>query len=187
MKEKYNQIWELALPYLKAGVMKDFVLHTKGVISAMEIILQNEKSDENILIPAAILHDTGWSRVPAYLQRSKEPADKRKAMELHLEYAAPIISVVLTKLNYTPNQIQRIIEIVKAHKFQDPTELDKQLLIDADSTADAFKDQFYSDVKSYGTTPLQAYEYRKQNKFYTTSATKLFANELENRRKEFQN
>ncbi len=104
MKEKYNQIWELASPYLKAGVMKDFVLHTKGVISAMEIILQNEKGDEDILIPAAILHDTGWSKVPAHLQKSKESADKRYAMELHLEYAAPIISEILTKVNYAPNK-----------------------------------------------------------------------------------
>ena len=186
MKEIHEQIWNLVIPYLRKGVIKDFVLHTQGVVKAIELILKEEEGDGDILMPAAILHDVGWSKVPADLQKSKDDADRKKALELHLEYASPIIEEVLTKVNYDQNQIQRVIGVVKAHKFQDPSEFEKQLLIDADAVADAFKEQFYSDVESYGTTHQKLYEFRKQNKFYTATARKIFNRELEERRKEFQ-
>lgn len=186
MKEIYEEIWDLAQPYLRAGVMKDFVLHTEGVVKAMELILQEEDGDEDILIPAAILHDVGWSKVPEDLQKSKDDEDKKRALELHLEYAPPIIKEILAKFDYGPDKIQRIIEIVKAHKFQDPDELEKQLLIDADAVADAFKEQFESDVESYDTTPEKLYEFRKENEFYTATARKIFNRELEERKIEFQ-
>jgi hypothetical protein len=186
MKQIFEQILGLALFYLKKGVMKDFVLHTQGVVKAMELILQIEKGNENILIPAAILHDVGWSKIPINLQKSQDETDKKQAIKLHLEYASSIIREILTKINYPQKQIQKIINLVKAHKFEDPKNLDKQLLIDADSLADAFKEQFYSDVESYSTTPEKLYEFRKQNQFYTSIARKIFKEELEKRKREFQ-
>ena len=72
MKEKYNNIWELAKPYLEKGVKKDFILHTTCVVKAMELLLEHEKGDESLLIPAAILHDVGWSKVPQDLQKSSD-------------------------------------------------------------------------------------------------------------------
>lgn len=89
MKEKFVKIWELAVPFLKKGKRKDFVLHSKGVVKAMELLLKQEKGDEDILIPAAILHDTGWSKVPLGLQKTSDKAKIKKGMWLHLKYAAP--------------------------------------------------------------------------------------------------
>ena len=37
INKKYNEIWKLAKPYLEKGKMKNFVLHTKGVVKAMEL------------------------------------------------------------------------------------------------------------------------------------------------------
>lgn len=187
MKEVYEKIWDLAEPYLRKGTAKDFALHTQGVVKAMELILKEEKGNDDILIPAAILHDVGWSKVPSNLQRSREEADRKKALELHLEYAAPIIEEILGKVDYNYKQIQRVVDIVKSHKFKDPSELEKQLLIDADTAADAFKEQFYSDVESYETTPEKLYDFRKKNEFYTATARKIFERELEERRKEIKN
>ena len=59
MKKIFEKIWKLALPYLKKGRRKNFVIHTQGVIKAMELLLKKEKEDKDTLIPAAILHDTG--------------------------------------------------------------------------------------------------------------------------------
>ena len=98
MKDVFQQIWELAKPYLKKGVVKDFVVHTEGVIKAMELILKQEEGDERILIPAAILHDVGWCNVPPRLQKSNDREDKVKAMSLHLEYAKPVIKTVLKRV-----------------------------------------------------------------------------------------
>jgi hypothetical protein len=73
---------------------------------------------------------------------------------------------------------------VVSHKFSRPKRLDKRMLIDADAVADSFKEQFYSDCKAYGTSPRKNYYYRMKNKFYTKTATKIFANEMRKRKKE---
>ncbi len=185
MDKLFEEIWQLALPYLKRGVMKDFVIHTKGVIKAMELLLEKEKGNKDILIPAAILHDVGWSKVPLELQKSNDESDKVEALKLHLKYAPQIIEEILGKADYDKAKIERIIDIAISHKFQDPKESDKQLLIDADALADAFKEQFYSDVKSYGLTPEKNYKFRKKSKFYTRTVAELFKKELEKRREEF--
>lgn len=185
MKKIHEKIWRLAKLYLIKGTKKNFVIHTKGVIKAMELLLEKENGDEDILIPAAILHDVGWSRVSSDLQKSKKQKDRTKALHLHLKHAISIIKEILTKEDYNKSKIERVINIVQAHKFQKPAELDKQLLIDADVMSDAFKEQFYSDAKSYNKTPKQNYEFRKRNKFYTNTAKQIFFKELEKRRKEF--
>jgi hypothetical protein len=185
MKKDYENIWNLALPYLKRGVMKDFVLHTKGVVKSMEMLLEKEHGEESTLVPAAILHDVGWSAVPESIQKSKDDSDRKKALRLHIEYAAPIIREVLGTLGWDNVRIERVVDIVTAHKFQDPTDPEKRLLIDADTMSDAFKEQFYSDVKSYYTTPQKLYEFRKGNNFYTKTAKAIFNKELEDRKNEF--
>jgi hypothetical protein len=186
MDKKYNKIWCLALPYLKKGKRKDFVVHTKGVVRAMEMIFEKEKADRDSLIPAAILHDVGWAKVSLKMQKSwMKKMEKIRGEELHLEYAPPIVKEILEKNKYSRGKIKTITEIILAHKFQNPKSPDKRLLIDADNLADAFQKQFYSDAKTYKVTLEENYKWRKKNnKFYTKIAKKTFDKELEKRRKE---
>lgn len=90
----------------------------------MELLLKQESGDEDILIPAAMLHDTGWSKIPVNLQKTNDKTKVNKAMELHLKFSAPIVVEVLTKLGYTKN----------------PRSLGKRLLIDADTLVDVFRE-----------------------------------------------
>ncbi|MBU4300525.1 MAG: HD domain-containing protein [Nanoarchaeota archaeon] len=185
--EKYAQVWDLALPYLEAGKKKDFVLHTKCVIKSMQMLLENEKGDADILMPAAILHDTGWSKVPAALQKSLDKAEAKKAMQMHLECGALIAEELLAKLNYGKDKIKRIAAIVFAHKFQSPQDSEKQIMIDADNLTDVFYEQFYGDCKDYKLTPEELFNIRKNNTYYTKTARKIFASELDARKKEIWN
>ncbi len=185
--KKYNKIWKLAKPYLEKGKMKNFVLHTKGVVKAMELLLQKENGDIDILIPAAILHDVGWAKVPATLQKSNNKKKQIQAQKLHIKYAPKIVKKILSKTKYNEKQIKTIIEIIVAHKFKNPIKLDKRLLIDADNLSDVFKKQFYSDVESYNVTPEQNYNFRKNdNSFYTKTAKIIFDKELKKRKQEFK-
>ena len=185
--KKYNEIWELAKPYLEKGKMKDFILHTKGVAKAMELLLQKENGDNDILIPSAILHDVGWAKVPTVLQKSNNKKEKIQALKLHIEYAPKIVRKILSEIKYDEKQIKTIIEIIVAHKFKNPIRLDKRLLIDADNLSDIFKEQFYSDAKSYNVTPEQNYDFRKNdNTFYTKTAKIIFDKELKKRKQEFK-
>jgi hypothetical protein len=185
MKTKYQKIWKLALPYLRGGVRKDFVLHTEGVVKAMEMILKLDgRGDESLLMPAAILHDTGWSMVPKFLQLSEDKKDKIKALELHLEFAPEIIGKILNQAGYEKEKISKIIDIVKAHKFKNPKEINKRILIDADTMSDCFKKQFESDMKSYKQSKESLYNFRKKNnKFYSKAAEEIFRKEIEKRKR----
>lgn len=184
MEKEYQLIWKLAEPYLKKGKRKDFILHTKEVLKAMELILKQEKGDRDILIPAAILHDAGWSKVPVRLQKSKNKNDRIRALELHIKYAPEIIQEVLRKAGYPESKIKSVEGIVIAHKFQKPRRKDKQFLIDADTLSEAFKIQFYDDVSAYGCPPEENYNWRIKNKFYTKTAGMIFKREMEKRKKE---
>jgi len=182
--KKYQNIWKLAVKYLEKGINKDFVNHTEGVVKAMELILKKEKGNPDILIPAAMLHDVGWAKVSKKYQCTSNKADRLQGMKNHIEFAPEIIKEILKSLNYNNFQINEIINIVKSHKFKNPRNLNKRLLIDADQLSDAFKKQFYSDVKAYKITPEKNYNFRiKDNNFYTKTAKDIFLKKMKERKK----
>ena len=184
MKKEFQKIWDLAVPYLEQGTMKDFVLHTKYVVKSMEMIIAGEGGDANILISAAILHDVGWSKVAPEFQSNADLGKKCEGQKQHIGFAKEIIEEILTKLNYKKEDIDHIVSIVESHKFQNPEDKDKQMLIDADNLSDTFKEQFDSDVKAYKSTPEQVYEYRTRNEYYAKTAKKIAKTEMAKRLKE---
>jgi len=186
MKKIYIKIWQQATPYLKKGKKKDFLTHTKWVIKSMEMLLKKEKGDKDLLMSAAILHDVGWSKVPLSLQKAVGGTKARKALELHIEYCPPIIEKILNNFGYSKSNIKKIIDIILAHKFKNPRDQDKRLLIDADTLSDIFKEPFYTDVKQYKITTRQLFNIRKENKFYTKTARLIFKRELARREQEIK-
>lgn len=187
MKEGFQKIQELAVEILKKVVRKDYVLHTLSVTKAMKMLIEKEGGDPDILILAAMCHDLGWRDVPEALQMpnlSKE--DYRKSIEQHLEKNPPVTQEVLSKIGYSQDKIDHIIEIILAHKFADPDTLDQEqkMLIDADTLSDVFSEQFYSDAKNYRRTPAEVLEFRSKNTYFTKTANEIFQRELEERKKE---
>ena len=183
---KYQSIWEKVEPLLLSGKRKDFLLHSKMVERAMKEIVAGEGGNSDILIPTAILHDVGWSEVSVELQLAEDNKSKHKALVEHIKNAPPIIRKILSELNYDKDKIEKIIDLIVAHKFIDPKEKDKQMLIDADTLSDTYKESFHSDVKSYNSTPRKTWEFRSKNTFYTETAKKIFKKQLNNRLKEIE-
>ena len=179
-----KRIWQLALPYLKMGARKDLVLHTKMVVKAMKMLLRKESGDRNILISAAILHDTGWSKVPLYLQKARDGNNVRTAMLLHLKYSVPIVKEILNAVNFEEGEIRQVSEIILAHKYRKPRAMNKRLLIDADTVSDIFREQFYADAQAYNISPAEFYKIRMKNRFYTDTARRIFEKESRNRARE---
>ena len=185
MKPKYQNVWKLAVEYLSEGVLRDYVVHTKGVVKAMEMILKKEVGDPDILIPAAILHDVGWAKVPKKHQRLGDKKKLLQATKLHIKYAPEIIRKILRPLDYENSRINEIIDIVNSHKFCKPRKLSKKLLIDADQLSNAFKEQFDSDSKAYNITGEELYNFRmKNNVFYTKIAENIFLKLMAERKSE---
>lgn len=179
MDPKYLPIWQQVEPLLKTAKLKNFVLHSLNVARAMEEIIAGEGGDPDLLVPAALLHDIGWTEVPLELQLAEDSESKHQALVEHIKQAPPLIRKILSSLNYPSDRIERIVDIVAAHKFQDPQEdNDKQIIIDADALSDTYKESFYSDMESYHSTPEKLYEFRKFNTFYTPTAQKIFQTQL---------
>lgn len=175
------------MPYLRKAVRKDFVVHTKGVVKAMEMLLEKEKGDEDILMISAILHDTGWSMVSEEFQLGwKDKKIKFESEKQHLEFARETIKSILGEAGFPKDDINRVISTVQSHLFKNPRDRNKRLLIDADNLSDVFKKQFYTDAKEYKCSDEEQLELRRKNKFYTKTAQEIFDKELKKREKEIK-
>lgn len=106
MDKKYKAIWEKAKPLLEKGRMKNFVIHIKMVVRAMEEIIAGEGGDPNTLIPAAILHDVGWSELSLDLQLTEDKSKAHEALVQHIKKAPPIVRRILGELQYGKEQIK---------------------------------------------------------------------------------
>lgn len=189
MEYKYQKIQQLATQILKKVIRKDYVLHTLTVTQVMKMLLEKEGGNPEIMMAAALCHDLGWHDVPEELQMpdlSKE--DYRESIKQHLEKNPPVTQEVLEKVGYPQDKIDRIIEIILAHKFVDPNTLsqEQKMLIDADTLSDVFSEQFYSDAKNYKRTPAEVLEFRSKNTYFTKTAHEIFQRELEERKKEIE-
>jgi len=184
LNSKHKLTWEKVKPLMVQLKKKDYVLHVQLVTRAMQALILKEGGNEDILIPAALLHDIGWSEVSEKLQLASDKEEKLEAERQHLSKASPIIRTILSNLNYKKDLIEQIIDVVLSHKFAKPQKKEQQLLIDADTLSDTYKEAFYSDIKSYNTTPEEALAFRGKNTFYTKTARKIFQKELAARRKE---
>lgn len=186
LNDKHLLIWDKVKPLLAKVKKKDYVLHVEMVTKAMSELIKKEGGDSAILIPAALLHDVGWSEVPDHLQLATKKEDKVNAGKQHIEKAPAIIRRILSELGYDPQAINEVIRVVLAHKYTQPDNKDEQLLIDADTLSDTYKKSFYSDINSYNTTPQDALKFRSQNTFYTQTAKQIFKREIDARRREIK-
>lgn len=187
MNQKYRNVWDEVSKRLQGIGKKDYVLHSRMVTRAMEEIIRGEGGNPDLLIPAAMLHDIGWSNVPKYLQFAKIPKDKKEAEKQHLEKAPDVIQTILISFEYNQGLIDKIIHVVLNHKSKNPEE-DKEIecIVDADNLSDTFKESFYSDVISYSSTPQKTYDFRSKNKFFTKTAKAIFKRHLKARLNEIE-
>lgn len=68
----HYQIWAEVEKRLTGVGKKDYILHLRMVVRAMQELIEGEGGDADILIPAAMLHDIGWANVE---ERLFDPKD----------------------------------------------------------------------------------------------------------------
>ena len=61
MKEIFNKIWELSLHYQDK---RDDFGHAETSLKYATELVTLENGNEDVVIPAVILHDVGWSQLP---------------------------------------------------------------------------------------------------------------------------
>lgn len=132
LKEIYRKIWELAEPYLHT---RDNDLHTRLATGLVGELLEEEPGDEDIVVPAIILHDTGWTRVPeeeqlkAYGPRANAP----EITLLHEKEGVKIAEEILERVRYDREKTRQILAIIDGHDSRpDASSSNGKIVRDAD-------------------------------------------------------
>ncbi len=109
MKKIYSEILKKAIPFYEKGREGD-VLHVKWLYKTIPEHISPKEIDFDILMPVAILHDAGYSKV----KKGSDPfnLDIRK---LHSEEGAKIASQILSELVYPKEMISEIERLILKH------------------------------------------------------------------------
>ena len=117
MKDIFNKIWELAQPYQDR---RDDAGHAETSLKYACKLVTLENGDEDVVIPAIILHDVGWSQLPeerrmmVFDPRTKEE-DRRDVVYEHQIESIKLAIKILRKVNYPPELTDEILDIISQH------------------------------------------------------------------------
>lgn len=117
MGERDMFIWKLATPYLQTRDNDAHTLYSYGI--ARQLLRRLPEADEHIVLPAIILHDTGWSTVDEFDAFQAIAPDRDGSYDWavfqHEKEGARIARDILTELEIPSTDIDEICEIIDGH------------------------------------------------------------------------
>jgi HD superfamily phosphodiesterase len=187
MKPVFKKIRQLSKPFLDT---RHNDVHTAiSTLLAFQLVEQ-EGGDETIVIPAIILHDTGWKRVPAelHLKAFGPKATEPKLNRLHEVEGVKIAREILQKLKYDALKTKKILKIIDGHDSRTkPVSLNDMIVKDADKLWRYSSSGFYIDIERFGESYEEGLERLRSNVsgwFFTVTAKQMAAEKLSRREKE---
>jgi len=114
IKPIHQKIFEKAKPFLRT---RKNLIHTRIALRYALTLLNHEKGEEEIVIPAIILHDVGWKTIPKNLHLTAfgpNPSNPKLARVHELE-GAKIARAILEKMHYPPKKANEIFRIIQGH------------------------------------------------------------------------
>ena len=132
MKGIYLKIYTLAKSYLAT---RDNDIHTRVCYPFAQRLCESEGGDERVVLPAIILHDVGWIRIPAELHtKAFGPGPRDTELNrVHETEGAKIAGEILADIEYDPGLIDEIVEIVLGHDSREsPLSRNDAIVKDAD-------------------------------------------------------
>ncbi|MFC1780165.1 HD domain-containing protein [Patescibacteria group bacterium] len=192
MNKIQKLIWQLALPYQDA---RDDDGHGKIVTEFAARLSKIENTNDDIVIPAAILHDIGWSQLSKkermlIFDKSNPEQDRLKARFKHQKEGVKLAREILEKVKYPKKLIKAILEIISEHDTRDGFISDDEATMrDADKLSRFSKIGFWDDVRQSKITAEYYYSYLKEkintpNFLYFQSSKKIALEELQKRKRE---
>jgi CRISPR/Cas system-associated endonuclease Cas3-HD len=189
VKDIYERIWDLARPYLNT---RKNDIHTEISTGLAQQLLVQEGGEEDIVIPAIILHDVGWKKVPEDVQ-SKAFGPKASMPEwnrVHEVEGAKIAGDILRKINYREDKILEIQKIIKGHDSRkEPISLNDSVVKDADKLWRYSEAAIRGIQMGFGLTFEECIERLRKNLepwFLTKSGKRMAEKELGKRTKELK-
>jgi HD superfamily phosphodiesterase len=132
IKPIHQKIFEKAKPFLRT---RKNLLHTKIALRYALKLLDREKGEEDVVIPAVLLHDVGWKIIPEELHLTAfgpNPSNP-KLGRVHEVEGAKIARTILEKLHYPPKKAKEICQIILGHDSRKrPISQNDRIVKDAD-------------------------------------------------------
>jgi hypothetical protein len=117
MGEREVAVWNAALPFLQTRDNDAHSLISYGIARAL--LMRVPEGDPHIVLPAIILHDTGWSTVDENLAFNAISPDRDGSLHhvviKHEKEGARIAREILTGLDFPPADIDEICDIIDGH------------------------------------------------------------------------
>jgi len=148
-----GKIFQLAKPYL---TVRNNEYHTRSAITFALRLLEIVGGDRDIVIPAVILHDTGYDSLSEDLiSRAWGPQKERHITRMHEQEGAKIAASVLRDVDYDPSKTAEILQIIDGHDTRHAAlSINDQIVRDADKLTRYAKD-LASWVPFFSSTPLE--------------------------------
>jgi len=127
-----KKIYRLAERYLLTVRQDD--LHVANALDFAFRLLETASGDRDVVIPALILHDTGWSEIPEdMMARAFGPAADVSLTRAHEQAGARIAAEVLMQVGYNGEKAAEILQIIDGHDTrQVPVSLNDKIIKDSD-------------------------------------------------------
>ncbi|GAA4287891.1 HD domain-containing protein [Georgenia daeguensis] len=108
-------VWERAAGYLRVRDNDSHTLYSYALATAL--LAQTPEASAEVVLPAILLHDTGWSAVPEehILEAIAPQARRPELVRAHEIAGARIAREILTDLRHDPGDIEKIVAIVDGH------------------------------------------------------------------------
>ena len=130
---EYNEIYKMAAPYL--DTRRNDIHVSLSYEFARRLLAHYPAADEEVVLPAIVLHDVGWKMVPEDKQLNAfgPNARDKKTQRIHETEGVTIAGRILSDLNYDRDKIPEILSIIDGHDTRKQAlSLNDQLVKDAD-------------------------------------------------------
>ncbi|NMC94211.1 MAG: HD domain-containing protein [Syntrophorhabdus sp.] len=133
MRTMYETIYEMAKPYLNTRYND---VHVELSYEFTKRLLKHyPEADEDIVLPAILLHDVGWKMVPEDEQAGAFGPEVKKndVQRFHEIEGAKMAGQILNELNYPGSKIHEIMDIIDGHDTRlEALSLNDKIVKDAD-------------------------------------------------------
>jgi HD superfamily phosphodiesterase len=133
LSERDAAIWEQARQHLRVRNNDTHTLYAYGLARAL--VARVAGAEESVVLPAILLHDTGWSTVPEelILEAIAPGGGRPDLVRQHEVEGARIATEVLGSLGHSPEVIERVVAIIDGHDSRlEALSIDDACVKDAD-------------------------------------------------------
>lgn len=186
---KNRDIFRSALPFLETRKNKP---HTYLAYQYALDLLKHETGRPEIVEPAVILHDVGWSTISETEQLTAfGPIVKNSSLQRKHEIEGVAIAErILSNLNWEQHLMSKILDIIDGHDTtRQARSLEDAIVKDADKLWRVSKIGFQTDAQRFKTQPVSYIKYLREAAhgwFLTGRGRKIALAELQMRESELE-